>query len=210
MGCDAVAPETLIPERRRRTKLGLAGRWLGTLALGGALLVAGAMLAAALLGYERYVITGDSMTGTYDRGSLLFSRTAPVEVLEVGDVITYEPPAKSGVKGLVTHRIVSIADGEGGVPVFRTKGDANETRDPWRFTLEQTEVARASLGVPFVGYAFAALGIRELRMLLIGLPALLIAVGLGARLWRQAGDEARELTEVARARLDEAAEPKGG
>ncbi len=47
-------------------------------------------------------------------------------------------------------------------------------------------------------------------MLLIGLPALLIAIGLAARLWRQAGEEARELTEIAKARLDDAADPKRG
>jgi hypothetical protein len=40
-------------------------------------------------------------------------------------------------------------------------------------------------------------------VLLIGLPALLIAVALLVRMWRQAGEEARELTELARARLQQ-------
>ena len=33
------------------------------------------------------------MTGTYDRGSLVFDEVVPVDDLKVGDVITYRPPA---------------------------------------------------------------------------------------------------------------------
>ena len=34
------------------------------------------------------------MTGTYDRGSLVFDEVVPVASLKVGDVITYRPPAR--------------------------------------------------------------------------------------------------------------------
>jgi signal peptidase len=154
------------------------------------------MLVPALLGYERYVITGDSMSGAYDRGSILYSREVPVEQLAVGDVITYEPPPKAGTDGLVTHRIVSIQRAHG-ERVFRTGGDANAEPDPWRFSLEEPTQARASFAVPLAGYAFAALGIREVRMLVIGLPALGIAVLLLVRLWREAGEEVRRRGEPA-------------
>jgi signal peptidase I len=152
------------------------------------------MLVPALLGYERYVITGDSMAGTYDRGSIVFAESVPVSELETGDVITYEPPPKAGAEGLTTHRIVSIRELEakrGEVEtVFRTKGDANASRDPWRFTLDDPTQARAVRAIPYAGYAFAALAIREVRMAVIGLPALLIALVLLVRLWRDAGEEA--------------------
>ena len=42
-----------------------------------------------------------------------------------------------------------------------------------------------------MGYAFGALGIRWVRMLLIGLPALLVALTVLAGLWRDAGQELR-------------------
>jgi signal peptidase len=148
------------------------------------------MLLPAVFGLQRYVITGDSMTGTYDRGSVVFSEIVPIDQLRVGDVITYEPPAASGVDGLITHRIVAINQDQRGRPVLRTKGDANQSRDPWRFQLEGSEQARTVAGVPYVGYAFAALGIREVRMTLVGIPALLIALALVAGLWRDAGAEA--------------------
>jgi signal peptidase I len=151
------------------------------------------MLVPALLGYQRYVITGDSMAGTYDRGSIVYAEEVPVSELEVGNVITYVPPPRAGTKGRITHRIVSI-DRRDGKRVFRTKGDANASRDPWRFTLRSPTQARAAFDVSYAGYAFAALGIREVRMTLIGLPALLIAAVLLVRLWRQAGEEASRRT----------------
>ena len=50
-----------------------------------------------------------------------------------------------------------------------------------------------------LGYGLAALAIREVRMAVIGLPALLIAVALLARLWREAGEEARRLESTGQA-----------
>ncbi len=149
------------------------------------------MFLPGLLGYERYVITGGSMGGTFERGSIVFAEAVAVEDLDVGDVITYDPPPEAHTAGMVTHRIYGIETGEEGETVFQTKGDANDQPDAWRFTLDQGSQARVQyLHLPLVGYVPAALGKRELRMLLIGLPALLLAIGVIARLWREAGREA--------------------
>jgi signal peptidase len=130
------------------------------------------------------------MTGTYDRGSLVLDEVVPVDELRKGDVITYRPPAGAGPAGLVTHRIASITSDEVGRRTFRTKGDANETADPWTFHLPKGEQARVRAGVPYIGFALAALGRRDLRMLIIGVPAGLIALMSIAGLWREAGIEA--------------------
>ena len=110
----------------------------------------------------------------------------------MGDVITYRPPAGSGPDGLVTHRIAAITTtGKAGERGFRTKGDANQSADPWTFTLAQrAKQARVKLGVPYVGFAVAALSRKELRMIVIGFPAALIAMVSLAGLWREAGVEA--------------------
>ena len=101
------------------------------------------LIGPALMGWERYVIVSGSMTGTYDRGSLVFDEVVPTKSLKVGDVITYKPPPKAGPKGLVTHRIVKIfKDPKTGDRVYRTKGDANPAADPWRFFLADKKVAR--------------------------------------------------------------------
>src|SRR4051795_5217546 len=130
-----------------------------------AIAFAAAVLVPALLGLQRYVITGGSMTGTYDRGSLVYDRVVPTASLRVGDVITYDPPAGAGPAGLVTHRIVAITPQPGGARVFRTKGDANPAPDPWTFTLTRPTQARVAFHLPYVGYALAALADRRVRMI---------------------------------------------
>ena len=145
------------------------------------LLAAGVLLGAllalpALAGYQRYAIVSGSMTGTYDRGSVVFDEVVPVADLKVGDGITYRPPAGSGPKGLVTHRIAAITRDRDGSRIYRTKGDANDVADPWTFKLAGPEQARVRAGVPYVGFAVAALSERRSRMLIVGLPALLIAL----------------------------------
>jgi signal peptidase I len=179
-------PATSQPHRRR------LGGTASALLTGAALLLAAAVLVPALLGFQRYVITSGSMTGTYDRGSLVFDRVVPTRTLKAGDVITYTPPAGSGPVGLVTHRIHSITSGPGGTRVYRTKGDANASVDNWTFTLANPTQARAAFHLPYVGFAFAALADRRLRMLIIGVPALLVALGVLGGLWREAGEAARE------------------
>jgi signal peptidase len=150
------------------------------------LALAGLMLLPGLFGYSRYVITSGSMTGTYDRGSVVFDKVVPVDDLQVGDAITYTPPPGAGPEGLITHRIRWIGTDQFGRRVFRTKGDANGTADPWTFTLDDPTQARVAFHVPYVGYAFAALSIRDVRMLVIGLPALLVGIAALAGLRREA------------------------
>jgi signal peptidase I len=163
-------------------------RRIGRIASGAALVFALAaallVLVPALIGWQRYAIVSGSMTGTYDKGSLVLDEVVPVSDLKVGDVITYMPPAGDH---MITHRIAWIGHDPAGARLFRTKGDANPVADGWTFTLDQPTQARVRLGVPYVGYALAALGRRDVRMLLIALPALLIAGFSLAGLWRRLG-----------------------
>ena len=62
-----------------RKRLGTA---LATALCAACLALAGLMLLPGLLGYQRYVITSGSMTGTYDRGSVVFDKVVRNENLE--------------------------------------------------------------------------------------------------------------------------------
>lgn len=104
------------------------------------------------LGLDRYVLSGSSMAGGLDRGSVLFERQVPVSDLRVGDVITYRPPASAGVDGMVTHRVVET--GRNGIV---TKGDALDHRDPWRYRPDGSTVSRVDLALPWIGYAYLVL-----------------------------------------------------
>ena len=153
---------------RRRNR---GGRILVNVASALVMLLAVGFIVPAALGFQRYVITGSSMGGSLGVGAVAFEEVVPVNDLRVGDVITYQPPADSGIDHLVTHRIVSIRG-----DVYRTQGDANPDIDPWTFQLTSTSQSRVTFAVPYVGYVFIALQDRFLRMLLIGLPASVIAL----------------------------------
>ena len=154
--------------------------------------IAGLMLVPAALGLHRYVILTGSMTGTYDPGSIVFDKQVPTSSLEVGDAITYAPPpGMSPNHELVTHRIVRIAPGRGGQRVYQTKGDANKTADRWRFNLPAAEQDKVVFSLPYAGYVFAVLGVKQFRMALIGAPALLVALWIVIGMWRDAGEIVR-------------------
>jgi signal peptidase len=157
---------------------------LPTVALLGLLTIAALMLVPPLLGYERYVIEGGSMGEAVPRGSIAYEEVVPTGRIAVGDVITYRPPSAARP---VTHRVAWIGHTEKGERLYRTKGDVNPARDPWTFTLPGRTQARVAYHVPFAGYALEALGLRPVRMAVIGGPALLIAFAAFAAAARQRG-----------------------
>jgi signal peptidase I len=169
---------------KRRARVRRAGRFASGAAIAFAVVVALLVLAPAVIGWQRYAIVSGSMTGTYDKGSLVLDDLVPVADLKAGDVITYLPPTGDH---LITHRIAWIGHDQSGARVFRTKGDANPVADPWTFKLDRAEQAHVRLGVPYAGYALMALGRRDVRMGLIAFPAVLIAVFNLAGLWRRLG-----------------------
>jgi signal peptidase len=164
-------------------------RWLGAGLTVLCLALAAILLIPAALGLQRYVIVSGSMSGTYDKGSIVFDEEVPVSNLRVGDVITYEPPAGTFSQDLVTHRIVWIGTDQAGERAFRTKGDANPSADPWTFSLDNSSQARVAFSVPYVGYLLAGLSIPAVRMLAVGIPAIVVAFLILAGIWRDAGRE---------------------
>ena len=148
---------------------------LGLLVLVG-VAVGASFLVPRLLGDDTYVITTGSMRGTVDPGTLVISERVPVSQLHVGDVITYAPPAATGVHHLVTHRIVRIGKDRLGTTVYRTKGDANSAPDPWTFSLQSAVQARMVGSVPYVGRPALWLADPSVRRAAIGVPAVALAV----------------------------------
>jgi signal peptidase len=72
------------------------------------------------------VVGGHSMEPTYDIGDLVLARAGTPEV---GDVVVFDPPLRSGSRPLVIHRIVG-----GGPDGWITQGDGNPNVDPWQPT----------------------------------------------------------------------------
>lgn len=162
-------------ENSRFRGLRVAGKVVGWIGWGVTVLGIVALLVPTLLGFDRYVIVSNSMKGTFERGAVVFSKSQSVNDLKIGDVITYRPPAQTGINHLVTHRISDRTVNDDGSIMFRTKGDANPGKDPWTFSLVNGTQNVMEFSVPAVGYGLIALANPQVRMLLIGIPALIIA-----------------------------------
>jgi signal peptidase len=149
------------------------------------------MLGPAIAGYHRYVILTGSMTGTYDRGSIVFDKPVPTSSLKVGDPITYDPPPGFTSQTRVSHRIWRITTGKNGLRIYKTKGDANKNPDIWTFTLTKPTQDKVIFHIPEIGYLFLLLSLRNFRIVLVGVPAILIGLFMVRGLWRDAGDEVK-------------------
>jgi len=123
------------------------------------------------LGFERYLITGNSMSGSIDRGSVAFERVVPVSDLQVGDVITYPRPDAADGHAMVTHRVVSV--GTGGIV---TRGDAEPQVDPWVLRSDAPTVARVDFVVPWVGWVYLFLFFHPPAWLFVIAAAVSLAV----------------------------------
>ena len=153
-----------------------------------AALVAGAVVTfvagyAALLaaGFKPVVVYSGSMRPTLGVGSLAVDRVVPARSVRVGDVITFNDPYTKG--RLVTHRVAEIIPTARGL-AYRTKGDANPSRDPWTIKL-RGQVGRVAFSLPVAGYVLVYAHTREVRSALIVLAAVLILFGLLRRIWRK-------------------------
>ena len=165
----------------------LAGKLLTALCAIALIAVVAFVLIPGLLGLQRFVITGGSMTGTIPKGAVIYSKVVPAAQLKVGDIITFTPP---GYPEAVTHRIIAMEPGPDGKTAIRTKGDFNQYPDPWNpVSLNEPQQARYVFQVPLLGYALAALTLRTVRIAVVGIPAVLIALSILWSLWREAGEE---------------------
>lgn len=104
--------------------------WLASLvlvvAVGGAVAVS---VVPAVTGASALTVLSGSMEPTLPVGSVAVVRTQPVDQISPGDVITFtDRDPDSSATRVVTHRVVSVEQGPGGLS-FRTKGDANNTPD---------------------------------------------------------------------------------
>lgn len=99
-----------------------------------------------LMGCRFEVIQSGSMSPAIDTGSLVITRPVNPYLVEIGDVITFYSPANPDT--MVVHRVAGI---DNGAPLsFLTKGDANNTLDPYKVPAESV-VGQVRFNVPWIG-----------------------------------------------------------
>jgi signal peptidase I len=152
--------------------------------LAGVIVVAVVAYAALLVaGFRPVAVYSGSMVPKLRIGSIAVDRPVAASSVRVGDVITFSDPYVPD--RLVTHRVIRIFHTKKG-PAYRTKGDANASRDPWTIRLPD-RVGRVQFSIPGVGYVLWYAHTREVRTALIALAALLILAALLRRIWREEG-----------------------
>jgi signal peptidase len=124
-----------------------------------------AMTVLRFTGGELLAVRTGSMEPEMSPGDLLISREVDPRTVRRGDVITFRVPSEDNT--LVTHRVTSVQD-DGNT--FTTKGDANETADP--FTTKAEDVLGTRWFVlPGIGRAMVFLASPIGTALLLGIPA---------------------------------------
>ncbi|HSP74094.1 MAG TPA: signal peptidase I [Gaiellaceae bacterium] len=161
-------------------RLATAARWTAGLLAGLAVfLSAGFAIATHAFHVQAVAVYSGSMAPRMPVGSLVLERVVPAARVRAGDVITFADPFDR--TRVVTHRVVRILPTREG-PGYRTKGDANPTRDPWTLKLPP-RVPHAVATLPYAGYALVYAQTREVRTALIAFAALTTLVALLRRIW---------------------------
>lgn len=89
------------------------------------------------------VVMSGSMEPTFHVGSLVVIDKQAAEQVHIGDPIAFHVS-----DAYVTHRIVEKTD-----VGYITKGDANDTNDPWEVDSARVD-GKVILSVPYIGYVF--------------------------------------------------------
>ena len=90
--------------------------------------------------YEAQVVRSESMKPSLNMGDVVI--VGPVEgQLKPGDIISYEQKG-----ALIIHRVIEVKDGN-----IQTKGDANESADPWLVSISDVK-GIFQFKVPYLGF----------------------------------------------------------
>jgi signal peptidase I len=157
----------------------LASRTASALA-GAAVLAVVAAGVLMHLGYRAMPVLSGSMEPGIATGGVVIIKQVPTASINKGDVITFERPDAKASR--VTHRVVAVREREGR-RVFRTKGDANTTLDPWALALP-AEVHRYVADLPRVGRILLFAARPEIRAAATALLFLTVLIALLNAIWR--------------------------
>lgn len=148
------------------------------------------LLSAALplaFGDRSMVVLSGSMAPAIETGDVIVVEAiAPAEA-EVGDIVTFQDPDRSG--RLLVHRVRLITRHQGR-DSFTTQGDANTTQEHWQVSRDGT-IGRVAYRVPQLGIGVTWIGSPIGRVGLIIVPALLLAASVLTRIWRPRPQSAR-------------------
>lgn len=96
----------------------------------------------SLFGYKPLVVLTGSMEPTLKVGSIIYYKSVSKEDIKQGDIITFDLNGN-----YVTHRVNRIENN-----YYYTKGDYNNTEDPFKVTYLDIKGKVLGITIPFMGY----------------------------------------------------------
>lgn len=141
------------------------------------------LLSASLplaFGSRSMVVLSGSMTPAIRAGDVIVVQPLSPAEAEIGDIVTFQDPDRSG--RVLVHRVRAVARHQGRYS-FTTQGDANTTQEHWQVSRDGTIGSVAYL-VPKLGFAVVWIGSPVGRICLIAVPSLLLAASMLAGIWR--------------------------
>jgi signal peptidase len=113
-----------------------------------ALMVA-AVIIPKLTGATPLTVLTSSMEPGLPPGTLLVVEAVDPNLVEVGDVVTYQ--IESGQPAVVTHRVIAVNSSSDGERTFTFQGDNNDSADP--LVIADQIQGRLWYSIPWIGYA---------------------------------------------------------
>lgn len=177
------APSRQKPEKTKAQKaMGLVSNIIFYLCM--AMMIVGAVTFAqnddpekSIFGYRYYYIKTASMEPVYPVGSVVITKSAQTDEIQVGDDITvYVGDGKSD--SYLTHRVVEITTDQAGELAFRTKGVNNKANDPSPFNAKLV-VGRVVFCIPKLGLVMTF--VRDQLWLVVVMFVLLLALAFVLR-----------------------------
>jgi signal peptidase I len=176
---------TGVPRRSRLGATRAAGRLVARGVLVACLTAAVAAVAipagVGLTGHKLLIVVSGSMSPAFAAGDAVLVAPPSPATLRPGAVIAFHAPGSP--QRLTTHRIVSLRRRDGGLFV-QTKGDANARPDP-DFTPVAGVAGVMSSRVAHLGRWLSLAQSPLGRLLLLGLPLLIVLLGQTRDLWAE-------------------------
>ena len=132
-----------------------------------------------IFGIKPVAVLSGSMEDTFLTGDLIFVKKAAGSSLKEGDVICYLMEGQA-----VTHRIVSVEQGQDGQVSYITKGDANNTEDRGAVRPEQVQGVWTGGRIGGMGNFVIFLSSTTGMIVFIVCPVFLLVVWDVVRRWR--------------------------
>jgi signal peptidase I len=135
-----------------------------------------------VVGWVPYTVLTGSMQPSIAPGDVVLDKPVQPQKLRAGDVVTFPDPANK--KRMITHRVRRVDATAQTVRVI-TRGDANNQDERWSAPADG-RVGRVEARVPMVGHVLQRIHSPFGRMLLLVVPALLLAIVELRAVWRPA------------------------